>query len=232
MKNIFFISPFSDLLKTFTSTSILDRANKKELVRYHYLDLFSFSEDRHKRIDDYPYGGGEGMILTPQPIFSAYESIVDKNMKPRVIFPTPDGKKLTTEVSLDLSKENNLVFICGHYKGIDQRVRDEIVTDEISIGDYILTGGELAASVIIDSIIRLIPGVLNNYESAKTDSFYEDLLDCAHYTRPEIFNNLKVPDILTSGNHKEIEKWKKKERINKTKLKRKDLYKKYLKNNN
>ena len=133
---------------------------------------------------------------------------------------------------MDLSKENNLIFICGHYKGIDQRIRDEIVTDEISIGDYILTGGELATSVIIDSVIRLIPGVLNNYESAKTDSFYEDLLDCGHYTRPEVFNDLKVPDVLTSGNHKEIEKWKMKERINKTKLRRKDLYEKYLKNNN
>ena len=232
MKNIFFISPFCDLLRTFTSTSILDRANKKGLVKYNYLDLFSFSKDTHKRIDDYPYGGGEGMILTPQPIFSAYESIVKQNVKSRVIFPTPDGKKLTTEVSLDLSKENNLVFICGHYKGIDQRIRDEIVTDEISIGDYILTGGELATSVIIDSVIRLIPGVLNNYESAKTDSFYEDLLDCGHYTRPEVFNDLKVPDVLTSGNHKEIEKWKMKERINKTKLRRKDLYEKYLKNNN
>jgi len=142
------------------------------------------------------------------------------------------AKKLTTEVSLDLSKENNLVFICGHYKGIDQRIRDEIVTDEISIGDYILTGGELATSVIIDSVIRLIPGVLNNYESAKTDSFYGDLLDNAHYTRPDVFRDMKVPDVLLSGNHKEIEKWKLNNRIDKTKNRRNDLYKRYLKNKN
>ena len=232
MKNISFISPFSDLLRSFTSTSILDRARKKGLVKYNYLDLFSFSNNTHRRIDDYPYGGGEGMILTPQPIFSAFESIVKDGTNPRVIFPTPDGEKLSMDISLDLSKENNIVFICGHYKGIDQRVRDEIVTDEISIGDYILTGGELPACVIIDSIVRLIPGVLNNYESAMTDSFYGDLLDCAHYTRPEVFNDLKVPDVLTSGNHKEIEKWKMEQRIKKTKSRRKDLYKKYLKNNN
>ena len=166
MKNISFISPFSDLLRSFTSTSILDRARKKGLVKYNYLDLFSFSNNTHRRIDDYPYGGGEGMILTPQPIFSAFESIVKDGTNPRVIFPTPDGEKLSMDISLDLSKENNIVFICGHYKGIDQRVRDEIVTDEISIGDYILTGGELPACVIIDSIVRLIPGVLNLSDSS------------------------------------------------------------------
>lgn len=232
MKNISFISPFCDLLKSFTSTSILDRANKKGIVNYNYLDLFSFSDDHHNRIDDYPYGGGEGMILKAQPIFSAYESISKDNVKPRVIYPTPDGRKLSMELSMDLSEENDIIFICGHYKGIDQRVRDEIVTDEISIGDYVLTGGELPACVIIDSIVRLIPGVINNIESAKTDSFYENLLDCAHYTRPDVFNDLKVPDILISGNHKEIEKWKLKDRIDKTKKRRIDLYKKYLKNNN
>ena len=232
MKNISFISPFCDLLKSLTSTSILDRARKKGIVKYNYLDLFSYSDDPHNRIDDYPYGGGEGMILQPQPIFSAYDSIIDKAKKTRVIYPTPDGEKLSMKLSLDLSKEDNIIFICGHYKGIDQRVRDELVTDEISIGDYILTGGELPACVITDSIVRLIPGVINNIESAKTDSFYEDLLDNAHYTRPDVFRDLKVPDILLSGNHKEIEKWKLNSRIDKTKTRRKDLYKKYLKNNN
>jgi len=232
MKNISFISPFCDLLKSLTSTSILDRARKKGIVKYNYLDLFSYSDDPHNRIDDYPYGGGEGMILQAQPIFSAYDSIIDKAKKTRVIYPTPDGEKLSMKLSLDLSKEDNIIFICGHYKGIDQRVRDELVTDEISIGDYILTGGELPACVITDSIVRLIPGVINNIESAKTDSFYEDLLDNAHYTRPDVFRDLKVPDILLSGNHKEIEKWKLNSRIDKTKTRRKDLYKKYLKNNN
>ena len=232
MKNISFISPFCDLLKNLTSTSILDRASKKGIVNYNYLDLFSYSDDPHKRIDDYPYGGGEGMILQAQPIFSAYESIVGNVENRRVIYPTPDGEKLSMKLSLDLSKEDEIIFICGHYKGIDQRVRDKLVTDEISIGDYILTGGELPACVITDSIVRLIPGVINNIESAKTDSFYEDLLDNAHYTRPDVFRNMKVPDVLLSGNHKEIEKWKLNNRIDKTKNRRNDLYKRYLKNKN
>jgi len=232
MKNISFISPFCDLLKNLTSTSILDRASKKGIVNYNYLDLFSYSDDPHKRIDDYPYGGGEGMILQAQPIFSAYESIVGNVENRRVIYPTPDGEKLSMKLSLDLSKEKEIIFICGHYKGIDQRVRDKLVTDEISIGDYILTGGELPACVITDSIVRLIPGVINNIESAKTDSFYGDLLDNAHYTRPDVFRNMKVPDVLLSGNHKEIEKWKLNNRIDKTKNRRNDLYKRYLKNKN
>ena len=232
MKNISFISPFCDLLKALTSTSILDRAKKKEIVNYNFLDLFSFSDDIHRRIDDYPFGGGDGMILQAQPIFSAFESITKISNKPRVVFPTPDGKKLDMELSLDLSEAEDIIFICGHYKGVDQRVRDELVTDEVSIGDYILTGGELPACVITDTIVRLIPGVINNINSAKTDSFYDDLLDHAHYTRPDVFRDLKVPDVLLSGNHKEIDKWKLKNRIEKTKIRRLDLYKKYLKNNN
>ena len=232
MKNISFISPFCDLLESLTSTSILDRAKKKGIVNYDFLDLFSFSEDIHRRIDDYPYGGGDGMILQAQPIFSAFDSISKISDKPRVVFPTPDGKKLDMELSLDLSEAKDIIFICGHYKGVDQRVRDELVTDEISIGDYILTGGELPACVITDTIVRLIPGVINNINSAKTDSFYDDLLDHAHYTRPDVFRDLKVPDVLLSGNHKEIDKWKLKNRIEKTKIRRLDLYKKYLKNNN
>ena len=232
MKNISFISPFCDLLKALTSTSILDRAKKKEIVNYNFLDLFSFSDDIHRRIDDYPFGGGDGMILQAQPIFSAFESITKIGDKPRVVFPTPDGKKLDMKLSLDLSEAEDIIFICGHYKGVDQRVRDELVTDEVSIGDYILTGGELPACVITDTIVRLIPGVINNFNSAKTDSFYGDLLDHAHYTRPDVFRDLKVPDVLLSGNHKEIDKWKLKNRIEKTKIRRLDLYKKYLKNNN
>ena len=230
---ISYISPFCDLLKKFTSVSILDRAKKKGIVGYDFLDLFSFSDDLNNRIDDSPYGGGSGMLLKAQPIFSAYERIIKEsgiNNDYRVIYPTPDGEILSTDMSKDLAKENNLIFICGHYKGIDQRIRDEIVTDEISIGDYILTAGELPACIITDSIVRLIPGVLNSIESAKTDSFYDGLLDCPHYTRPEEYNNLFVPEILISGDHKKIEEWKNKERIKKTKIKRPDLYKKYFKN--
>ena len=230
---ISYISPFCDLLKKFTSVSILDRAKKKGIVGYDFLDLFSFSDDLNNRIDDSPYGGGSGMLLKAQPIFSAYDRIIKEsginNNDCRVIYPTPDGEILSTDISKDLAKENNLIFICGHYKGIDQRIRDEIVTDEISIGDYILTGGELPTCIITDSIVRLIPGVINSIESAKTDSFYDGLLDCPHYTRPEEYNSLSVPEVLISGNHKKIEEWKNKERIKKTKLKRPDLYKKYIK---
>ena len=231
---ISFISPFCNLLKEFTSISILDRANQKGIVQYNFFDLFSFSDDPNNRIDDYPYGGGDGMLLTAQPIYSAYDEILKKSSleKTRVIYPTPDGSMLSTEIAKDLSIETNLVFVCGHYKGIDQRVRDNIVTDEISIGDYILTGGELPACVIADSIIRLIPGVLNSIESAKTDSFYDGLLDSPYYTRPKEYRESSVPDILMSGNHKKIEEWKMNERVKKTKIKRPDLYKKYMQHKN
>ena len=229
---ISYISPFCNLLRKFTSVSILDRAKQKGIVDYDFLDLFSFSDDLNNRIDDSLYGGGSGMLLKAQPIFSAYERIIKEsginNNDCRVIYPTPDGEILSTDICNDLAKENNLIFICGHYKGIDQRIRDEIVTDEISIGDYILTGGELPASIITDSIVRLIPGVINSIESAKTDSFYDGLLDCPNYTRPEEYNSLSVPEVLISGNHKKIQEWKNKERIKKTKLKRPDLYKKYI----
>ena len=231
--NISFISPFCSLLENFTSVSMLDKANQKGIVEYDFFDLFSFSEDPNNRIDDYPYGGGDGMVLKAQPIYSAFEHVINQvSSKARVIYPTPDGKMLSTNIAKDLSKENNLIFICGHYKGIDQRIRDDIITDEISIGDYVLTGGELPACVIADSIVRLVPGVLNSIESAKTDSFYDGLLDSPYYTRPEEYKNLKVPKVLMSGNHKDIEQWKINERLKKTKLKRPDLYKKYMKEKN
>ena len=230
---ISFISPFCNLIEKFTSISMLNRANQKGIVQYNFLDLFSFSDDPNNRIDDYPYGGGDGMILKAQPIYNAYKKVIDGcSSKPRVIYPTPDGEILSTAISENLSKEDNLIFICGHYKGIDQRIRDDIITDEISIGDYILTGGELPACIIADSIVRLVPGVLNSIESAKTDSFYDGLLDCPHYTRPEEYNGLKVPKVLMSGNHKKIEEWKINERVNKTKLKRPDLYKKHIESKN
>jgi len=228
--NISFISPFCSLLEKFTSISMLNRASEKGVVQYDFFNLFSFSDDPNSRIDDSPYGGGDGMILKAQPIYSAYEKATNKfSSKARVIYPTPDGEMLSTTIAKDLAKEDNLIFVCGHYKGIDQRIRDDIITDEISIGDYILTGGELPACIIADSIVRLIPGVLNSIESAKTDSFYDGLLDSPHYTRPEEYNGLKVPDVLKSGNHKKIEEWKVNERVKKTKLKRPDLYKKYIK---
>ncbi len=232
MKTISFISPFCDLIKQFTSVSILDRAQKKKIVRYEHYNLFDYSDDPNGRIDDYPYGGGDGMVIKPQPIFSAFDKVKDNLSSGdlRVIYPTPDGKKLDLNLSKKIASAENLVFICGHYKGIDQRVRDSIVTDEISIGDYILTGGELPSCIIVDSIVRLIPGVLNSIKSAETDSFNDGLLDTDYYTRPEIYRGLEVPKVLVSGNHKEIQKWRDSKKLKKTKNNRLDLYNKYIEN--
>ena len=232
MKTISFISPFCDLIKQFTSVSILDRAQKKKIVKYEYYNLFDYSDDPNGRIDDYPYGGGDGMVIKPQPIFSAFDELKNNlsSADLRVIYPTPDGKRLDLNLSKKIAHAENLVFICGHYKGIDQRVRDNIVTDEISIGDYIVTGGELPACIIIDSIVRLIPGVLNSIKSAETDSFNDGLLDTDYYTRPEIYRGLEVPKVLVSGNHKEIQKWRDSKKLEKTKNNRLDLYNKYIQN--
>jgi tRNA (guanine37-N1)-methyltransferase len=170
------------------------------------------------------------MILKPEPVFRAYNEVVKECSivaKPSVIFPTPDGNMLTHDLAIELSKSESLIFINGHYKGIDQRIRDELVTDEISIGDYVLTGGELPSLIILDTIIRLIPGVLNSYESAESDSFSHILLDYPHYTRPESYMGLKSPSVLLSGNHKEIQNWKNSKRQEKTKNRRPDIWAKY-----
>ena len=233
MINFKILTPFPDLVDVILKNSILGRAEKKDKVSYSIYNLFDFSDPPHNKIDDYPFGGGSGMILKPEPIFRAIDSIRQKNkdQKYRIVFPTPDGEKFSQKKAIEFSKEKNIIFICGHYKGIDERIRQELVTDEISIGDYVLTGGELPAMVVLDSIVRLIPGVLNCYESAATDSFMGDLLDHPHYTRPEEYKELKVPEILLSGNHAKIDEWKMHQREEKTKNVRQDLWKKYLKKN-
>ena len=218
------------MVKSVVSESILGRAEKKELVQFCTKNLFEFADSPHYRIDDYPFGGGAGMVLKPEPVFRAYDQVIEelpKNSDTRVVFPTPDGEIFDHNAALNLSKSENLIFINGHYKGIDQRIRDDLVTDEISIGDYVLTGGELPSLVILDAIIRLIPGVLNSYESAESDSFAGVLLDCPHYTRPESFRNMDSPSVLLSGNHKEIKNWKKSKSEEKTKVRRPDLWEKY-----
>ncbi len=229
--NVHIITPFPDMIKSIVDCSILYKAQEKKYVKYHIYNLFEFcANSTNKRIDDYPFGGGSGMILKPEPIFEAF-NLIKKKIKhnSKVVYPTPDGTLLNQDLSKELSRLDDIVIINGHYKGIDQRIRDHIVTDEISIGDYVLTGGELAGMVILDSIIRLIPGVINSKESSDLDSFSQPLLDGPHYTRPANYNGMDAPEILLSGNHREIENWFNLKREEKTKLRRPDLWDEYKK---
>jgi tRNA (guanine37-N1)-methyltransferase len=206
------------------SHSIIGRALDAGKIKINCINIRDFADNKHNQIDDYPYGGGPGMVIQPQPVYDAYESIIlNNNINPRVIYMTPQGKTFSQDIAKDLSKEKDLIIICGHYEGIDQRVIDEIVTDEISIGDYILTGGELAAMVLIDSVSRLIPGVLGKEESFIEESFSNNLLEHPQYTRPYIFRNRKVPDVLLSGHHSKIEKWRREQALKITFQKRPDL---------
>ena len=231
--DIFFITPFPETVNSFMENSIIKKAKDKSLINYKVFNLFEYANLPHKNIDDYPFSGGTGMVMKPEPIFRAFDDVKShlKTLKSRIIYPSPDGKIFNQDEAKKLKKNDSLVFICGHYKGVDQRVRDNLVTDEYSIGDYVITGGELSSLVIADSVIRLIPGVLNNIESAETDSFESNLLDCKYYTRPEIYRDLKVPDILLSGHHKKIEEWKLKLKKEKTKKNRPDLWLKYKNEN-
>lgn len=229
---IFIITPFPDVIDSFMNNSMIKKAIKKQVVTYEILDLFEYTNKLDHHIDDYPFGGGDGMVMKPEPIFRAFDSIKTKiEDSTKVIYPTPDGRKFSQVEAKKFIKNKNLVFICGHYKGVDQRVRDNLITDEYSIGDYVITGGELSSLVIIDSIVRLLPGVLNNIESAKSDSFESDLLDCNYYTRPEIYRGLKVPKVLLSGHHQKIKEWKLEQKEIKTKDNRPDLWLKYKNKN-
>ena len=230
MMNCHIMTIFPDIINNFINQSIIKRSQDKNIVKYNIENIRDFADAPQYKTDDRPFGGGNGMIFKPEPIFRAYDSIIsqipkDKNI--RVVFPTPDAPRFSHKSAMRLSSSDYLIFLCGHYKGVDQRVRDEIVTDEFSIGDFVLTGGELPVCLMLDSVVRLIPGVLNNYESAQSDSFYSDLLDGPHYTRPEIFRGLKVPDILLSGHHQKIKNWYKKVRKKKTQEIRPDIWEKY-----
>ncbi|MFZ5966356.1 MAG: tRNA (guanosine(37)-N1)-methyltransferase TrmD [Bacillota bacterium] len=210
--------------------SIIGKAREKMLLDINILNIRDYSSNKHKKVDDYPYGGGAGMVMHPQPLFSALESINLQNS--RIIYMSPKGKPFNQELAMELSTEEHLVFICGHYEGIDQRVIDYWVTDEISIGDYVLTGGELPAMVVIDAVARMVPGVLPQEESYQDESFFEGLLEYPHYTRPSEFLGLKVPDVLLSGNHKKIAEWRKVQSIKTTFRSRPDLIQRLLDNRN
>jgi tRNA (guanine37-N1)-methyltransferase len=202
----------------------LKRAQEKDIVEIVVHDLRAYSHDKHHTIDDAPYGGGAGMVLKPEPFFECVEQLNAQRTYDEVIFLSADGEVLTQKVATELSLKNNLMMLCGHYKGIDQRVREMLVTREISIGDYVLTGGELAAAVVVDAVVRLIPGVLNDGESALTDSFQDGLLGCQQFTRPAEFRGLTVPDVLLSGDHQEIERWRQEQREQRTKRLRGDSF--------
>jgi tRNA (guanine37-N1)-methyltransferase len=217
------ISVVPDLLQSPFSHSILKRAKEKGLLEVNLINLRDYTTYARAQVDDYAFGGGAGMVMMIEPLVNAIESLQKETVYDDVIYLTPDGETLNQKMANSLSLKNNLLLICGHYKGIDQRFRDHFVTKEISIGDYVLSGGELAAAVLVDAIGRLIPGVLNDETSALTDSFQDNLLAPPVYTRPEEFRGWKVPDVLLSGNHKLIEEWRYEQSVKHTKDKRPDL---------
>lgn len=223
MMQIDIITVVPGILEGPFSHSILQRAQNKGLVKINVVNLREYSNNKHKSVDDYQYGGGSGMVMMIEPFVNCIEQLKSERDYEEVIFLSPDGERLNQNIANELSIKGNLILLCGHYKGIDQRIRDHFVTREISIGDYVLSGGELAAAVLVDSIVRLIPGVLNDETSALTDSFQDGLLSAPVYTRPAEFRGLKVPDILIGGNTPEIEKWRYEESLKRTKERRPDL---------
>lgn len=225
MMKIDVLSLFPEMFEGVFGSSILKKAAEQKAVDYHVVNFREFADNKHKTVDDYPYGGGAGMVLKPQPIFDAVSHLKAEaeSDKPRVILLCPQGKTYNQKMAEELAKEEHLIFICGHYEGYDERIREHIITDEISIGDYVLTGGELGAMVVIDSVVRLLPEVLGNEESHLRDSFSTGLLEHPHYTRPADFRGIKVPDVLTSGNHRLIDQWRAKESLRRTYERRPDL---------
>ena len=224
---IFIITPFPKVINILIENNIANQGIKKKLLEVVVINLRDFAKDNYKKIDDEPYGGGSGMVMMCQPLFDAIDHCIDLSVdKPLIIFPSPRGKKLNHDISSKLSNEKSLIFICGHYKGIDERVIEKYVDLEISIGDFIISNGELSTTIIFDSIARLVPGVLNDLNSAMTDSFVDDLLDAPYFTRPNEIDGLKVPKVLLSGDHKAIEKWRNDKKLEITKDRRPDLLEK------
>ncbi|MCH8125264.1 tRNA (guanosine(37)-N1)-methyltransferase TrmD [candidate division KSB1 bacterium] len=222
------VTAFPYLAESPIEESIIKRARHKKLVDINIHDLREFTSDKHHKVDDYPYGGGPGMVIKPEPFFRCVDHIfksLDSECNSKIIYLSPQGRVFNQQIANELAKESHLVFLCGHYKGIDERIIEALVTDEISLGDYVLTGGELPALVIMDAIIRLIPGAISDIESATTDSFQQEYLDCPYYTRPEEYRGMKVPEVLLSGHHENIQKWRKEQSLDRTMARRKDLIK-------
>jgi len=221
---------FPEMIKNAMSESIFGRAVKNGILTLETINIRDYTKDKHKHVDDYPYGGGAGMVMQAEPVYLSYEAALEdikkksgSDKKPRVVYLTPQGRVFDQKMSEELSKEENIIFLCGHYEGIDERVLEMIVTDNVSIGDYVLTGGELPAMVMMDSISRNISGVLNNETSAEFESFHDNLLEYPQYTRPEVFMGKKVPDVLLSGHHENIEKYRREQSLIRTLERRPDL---------
>ena len=220
---------FPEMILQGLGTSITGRAMQKGLVSLNAVDIRDYAANRHRKVDDYTYGGGAGMLMQAQPVYDACMAVQGTLEKPaRVVYMTPQGSIFTQDKARELAQEEDLIILCGHYEGIDERVLEEVVTDEISIGDYVLTGGELPAMVVIDTVSRLIPGVLGNGASADTDSFMNGLLEYPQYSRPETWRGKTVPAVLLSGDHAKVDRWRKEQSLERTKERRPDLYEKYM----
>ncbi|MDE6024338.1 MAG: tRNA (guanosine(37)-N1)-methyltransferase TrmD [Lachnospiraceae bacterium] len=226
--NFHILTLFPEMIMSGLMESITGRAVEKGLISINAVNIRDFAGNKYGHVDDYTYGGGAGMLMQAEPVYKAYKHVADNITNPRVLYMTPQGKRFDQKMAEELSKEKNLILLCGHYEGIDERVLDMIVTDHVSIGDFVLTGGELPAMVIADAVSRLVPGVLGSDESAVYESFYDGLLEYPQYTRPEEFMGVKVPEVLLSGHHKNIEKWRHEQALLRTKERRPDLYEKYM----
>lgn len=230
MNRFHILTLFPEMVMDGLNTSIIGRAIEAGLIEINAVNIRDYSTNKHMKVDDYPYGGGAGLVMQPEPIYRAYKDLEnDMKKKPRVVYLTPQGTTFHQEMAKELAKEEELVFLCGHYEGIDERVLEEIVTDYVSIGDYVLTGGELPAMVMIDSISRLVPGVLHNDDSAGDESFENGLLEYPQYTRPPVFLDKEVPEVLLSGHHENIRKWRHEQSVKRTKERRPDLWDAYEK---
>lgn len=232
--NFHILTLFPDMVMQGLHTSILGRAIEKGCIVIEAVNIRDFTENKHKRVDDYPYGGGAGMLIQAQPVYDAYLYVTDQmktKQRPRVIYVTPQGNQFDQNMAKSFAQEEDLMILCGHYEGIDERVLEEIVTDYVSIGDYVLTGGELPAMVMVDAIARMVPGVLGNSTSGETETFDNDLLEYPQYSRPEDWRDKKVPEVLLSGDHARVDEWRLQQSIEKTRERRPDLYAKWEANN-
>ncbi len=225
--NYYILTLFPDMVMEGLNTSIIGRAMDKGLLSVEAINIRDYSKDKHNHVDDAPYGGGAGMVMQPGPVCDSYEALCRRlGKRPRVLYMTPQGRVFNQSIAKELAEEKDLVFLCGHYEGIDERALEQIVTDSLSIGDYVLTGGELPAMVMIDCISRLVPGVLNNDVSAEIESFHDNLLEYPQYTRPEVYEGRQVPEVLLSGHHRNIETWRRQQSIKRTLERRPDLLEK------